>query len=105
MTPVAVGAAIKGPPPPAPSTKRNAICFPSCDHRGRAAYPFRFVILLGSEPSAFTVQSCRCSLSPALEKTASVFESGDQAGSESVLSPVIGILAIVAGPFSDVSRT
>src|SRR5205814_2563224 len=82
MTPVAAGAAIKGPPPPAPSTNRNAICFPLCDQRGRAAYPFRFVISLGSEPSAFTVQSCRCSLSPALEKTASVLESGDQVRSE-----------------------
>src|SRR5881392_1608869 len=105
MTPVAVGAAIKGPPPPAPSTKRNAICFPLCDQRGRAAYPFRFVISLGSEPSAFTVQSCRCSLSPALEKTASVLESGDQVGSKSVLSPVVGILTSIAVAFPDVPRT
>src|SRR5438093_10923390 len=105
MTPVAAGAAIKGPPPPAPSTNRNAICFPLCDQRGRAAYPFRFVISLGSEPSAFTVQSCRCSLSPALEKTASVLESGDQVGSKSVLSPVIGILTSIAVAFPDVPRT
>src|SRR5438552_12009026 len=105
MTPVAAGAAIKGPPPPAPSTNRNAICFPLCDQRGRAAYPFRFVISLGSEPSAFTVQSCRCSLSPALEKTASVLESGDQAGSKSVLAPEIGMLAILAGAASVIPRT
>src|SRR5438046_10399675 len=102
MTPVAAGAAIKGPPPPAPSTNRNAICLPLCDQRGRAAYPFRFVISLGSEPSAFTVQSCRCSLSPALEKTASVLESGGQVGSESVPSPAGGLVTRVAVSFTDV---
>src|SRR5437762_2853111 len=42
--------------------------FPSCDQRGRAAYPFRFVTFLGLEPSAFTVQSWAWSFSPALEK-------------------------------------
>src|SRR6266487_2392466 len=57
MTPVAVGAAIKGPP------------------------------------------------SPALEKTASVLESGDQVGSKSVLSPVVGILTSIAVAFPDVPRT
>src|SRR6266446_10894320 len=104
ITPVVVGAAVNGPPPPAPSMYRKAICFPSCDQRGRAAYPFRFVIFFGLEPSAFTIQSCRCSFSPALEKTASVLELGDQEGSKSVLSPVVGILTIAAGAFPDVPR-
>src|SRR6266478_4477828 len=105
ITPVVVGAAISGPPPPAPSMYRKAICFPSCDQRGRAAYPLRFVIFFGLEPSALTIQSCRCSLSPALENTASILESGDQAGSKSVLSPGVGILTIIAGALPDVSRT
>src|SRR6266571_3317119 len=105
ITPVVVGAAVNGPPPPAPSMYRKAICFPSCDQRGRAAYPFRFVIFFGLEPSALTIQSWRCSLSPALEKTASTLESGDQAGSKSVLSPVIGMLTSVAAALPDVSRT
>src|SRR5207247_11442588 len=77
---------------------------PSCDQRGRAAYPFSFVIFFVSEASLFTVQSCRCSLSPALEKNASVFDSGDHSGSKSVLSPVIGILPSFAGAFPAVSR-
>src|SRR6266571_3436863 len=104
ITPVVIGAAINGPPPPAPSMYRNAICFPLCDHRGRAAYPFRFVILLGSEPSALTVQSCRWLLSPSLEKNASVLESGDHAGSKSVLSPVIGMSTSLAGASPEISR-
>src|SRR5437773_7419012 len=91
ITPVVVGAAIKGPPPPAPSTYRKAICLPSCDQRGRAAYPFRSVSFFRPEPSALINQSCRCSLPAALEKIASVLESGDHAGSQSVLSPLIGI--------------
>src|SRR6267154_5905372 len=99
ITPVVEGAAVNGPPPPAPSMYRKAICFPSCDQRGRAAYPFRFVILLGSELSALTIQSCRCAFSPALEKNASVLESGDHAGSKSVLSPVIGMSTSLAGAF------
>src|SRR5260370_21337119 len=82
--------------------QRKAICFPSCDHRGRAAYPFRVVIFFGLEPSALTIQSWRCSFSPALENTASVLESGDQAGSKSVLSPEVGILNIAARAFPDV---
>src|SRR5438552_12820634 len=105
ITPVVVGAAINGPPPPAPSMYRKAICLPSCDQRGRAAYPFSFVIFFVSEASPFTVQSCRWSLSPALEKNARVFESGDHAGSKSVLSPpVIGRLMSLAGAFPEVSR-
>src|SRR5438128_8843443 len=104
ITPVVEGAAVNGPPPPEPSMYRKAICFPSCDQRGRAAYPFRFAIFFGPEPSAFTNQSCRCSLGPGLEKTASVFESGDQVGSKSLRSPVTGSLIIVAGAFPDVSR-
>src|SRR5437660_12285307 len=103
-TPVVAGAAVSGPPPPAPSTYRKAICLPSCDQRGRAAYPFKLVIFFGLEPSALTIQSCRCSFSPALEKTASVLESGDQAGSKSVLSPVVGILTITARAFADVPQ-
>src|SRR5437667_11640465 len=105
ITPVVVGAAVNGPPPPAPSMYRKAICFPSWDQRGRTAYPFRFVIFFGLELSAFTIQICRCSFSPALEKNASVLESGDQAGSKSVLSPVMGISTIVADALSDVPRT
>src|SRR5215510_2241983 len=92
ITPVVAGAAINGPPPPAPSMYKKAICLPSCDQRGRAAYPFRLVIFFAREPSAFTVQSCRCFLSFELEKKASVFESGAHAGSKSVLSPEIGRL-------------
>src|SRR3954452_25286615 len=103
ITPVVVGAAINGPPPPAPSLYRKAICLPLCDHRGRAAYPFRLVIFFASEASLFTVQSCRWSLSPALEKNARVFESGDHARSKSVLSPVIGSLTSLAGAFPEVS--
>src|SRR4030095_16948196 len=83
---------------------RKAICLPSCDQRGRAAYPSSFVIFFASEASLFTVQSCRCSLSPVLEKNASVCESGDHAGSKSDLSPVIGSLTSLAGAFSEVSR-
>src|SRR5438105_15673945 len=105
ITPVVEGAAVNGPPPPAPSMYRKAICFPSYDQRGRAAYPFRFVIFFGLEPSALTIQSCRCSLSPALEKTASILESGDQAGSKSVLSPAVGILTITARALVDVPLT
>src|SRR5262249_45975214 len=82
---------------------RKATCLPSCDQRGRAAYPFRFVIFLASEPLALTVQSCRCSLSLALEKNVSVFESGDHAGSKSVLSPVIGSSTNLAGAFPETS--
>src|SRR6266446_8595361 len=102
-TPVVVGAAINGPPPPAPSIYKKAICFPLCDQRGRAAYPLRCVTVFGLEPSAFTVQSCRWSFSPALEKNTSVLESGDQAGSKSVLS-LVAILTIAAGALPDVSR-
>src|SRR6516165_2112052 len=104
ITPVVAGAATNGPPPPAPSMYRKAICLPSCDQRGRAAYPFRLVILFAPEPSTFTVHSCRWSLSPALEKNASVFESGDHAGSKSVLSPLIGSLTSLAGAFPETSR-
>src|SRR5215471_1049094 len=93
ITPVVSGAAINGPPPPAPSMYRKAICLPSCDQRGRATYPFRLVFFFAPEASAFTVQSCRWSFwtwfenLPELDKNASVLESGDQAGSKSVLSP------------------
>src|SRR5262245_50285959 len=104
ITPVVAGAAISGPPPPAPSMYRKAIFLPSCDQRGRAAYPFRLVIFFAPEPLAFTVQSCRCSLSLALEKNASVLESGDQAGSKSVLSPEIGRLTSLVGPVPEISR-
>src|SRR5437016_7799685 len=104
ITPVVVGAAINGPPPPAPSMYRNAICLQSCDQRGRAAYPFSFVIFFASEASPFTVQSCRWSLSPALEKNARVFESGDHARSKSVLSLLIGSFTSLAGAFPEVSR-
>src|SRR5437773_7710916 len=104
ITPVVIGAAINGPPPPAPSIYKKAICFPLCDQRGRAAYPLRLVNFCGLEPSAFTFQSCRSSFSPALEKNASVLESGDQAGSKSVLSPVVAMLTIAAGALPDVSR-
>src|SRR5215813_1076784 len=104
ITPVVAGADINGPPPPEPSMYRKAICLPSCDQRGRAAYPFRLVIFFAPEPSAFTVQSCRCSLSLGLEKNASVFESRDHAGSKSVLSRAIGILTSFAAAFPDVWR-
>src|SRR5947207_14008639 len=104
-TPVVVGAAMRGPPPLAPSMYRKATCLPSCDQRGRAAYPFKFVIFFGSAPSPLKLQSWRCSPSPALEKTTSVLESGDHAGSKSVLSPLIGILTDAAGAFPDVSQT
>src|SRR5881227_1393701 len=105
ITPVVVGAAVNGPPPPAPSMYRKAICFPSCDQRGRAAYPFRFVSFFGLEPSALTIHSWRCSLLPALENTASILESGDHTGSKSVRSPAVGILTITAWPFGDVLLT
>src|SRR4029450_11969053 len=104
ITPVVAGAAINGPPPLAPSMYRKAICLPSCDQRGRAAYPFRLVIFFAPEPLAFTVQSCRCSLSLVLEKKASVFESGAHDGSKSVLSPEIGRLTSLAGAFPETSR-
>src|ERR1041385_7565626 len=104
ITPVVAGAAINGPPPPAPWTYRKAISFPSCDQRGRAAYPFRLVIFFGLEPSALTSQSWRCSFAFPLENSASNLESGDQMGSKSVLSALIGILTITAGAFPDVSR-
>ena len=42
-------------------------------------YPFSFGVTFGFEPSAFPTQSCRCSPSPALEKNANVWESGDHA--------------------------
>src|SRR4029077_2035781 len=105
ITPVIAGAAINGPPPGAPSIYRKAICLTSCDQRGRAAYPLKCVRLRGLEPSAFTVQSCAGSFSPAVERTASVLESGDQAGPESVLSPVLATLTIVAGALAVVPRT
>src|SRR5260370_16285985 len=103
--PVVVGAARSGPPPPAPSIYKKATCFPSCDQRRRAAYPLNLVSFFGVNPSALTVQSCFWSFSPAVEKNASVLESGDHAGSASVLSPIIARLTIVAGEFSDTSRT
>src|SRR3982074_221091 len=111
MTPVVVGAARSGPPPPAPSIYKKAICFPSCDQHGRAAYPLNCVSFFGAEPSAFTVQSCFCSdasparTSPALEKNASVLQSGDQAGFASTLSPVVGRLTNFAAEFCDVLLT
>src|SRR5262245_51688149 len=82
----------------------KAICLPSCDQRGRAAYPSRLLIFFAPEASFFTVQSCRWSLSPALEKNARVFESGDHARSKSVLSPVPESLTSFAGSFPEVSR-
>src|SRR6266567_9466155 len=91
-TPVVVGAAINGPPPPAPSIYKKAICFPSCDQRGRAAYPLRCVTFFWLEPLAFTLQSWAWSFSPASEKNATLLESGDHAGSESFLSPVVASL-------------
>src|SRR5882672_4981030 len=84
---------------------RNAICLPSCDQRGRAAYPISFVIFFASEASPFTVQSCRWSLSPALEKNARVFESGDHPRSKSVRSPIIESFTSLPGAFPEVSRT
>src|SRR5262249_47416144 len=94
MTPVVLGAAMSGPPPPAPSIYKKAILFPSRDQRGLAAYPLKYVSFFAPEPSGFAVQSCFCSefFSPALEKNASVLESGDQAGSESFRSPALSIL-------------
>src|SRR6267378_7348581 len=103
-TPVVLAAATKGPPPPAPSIYKKAICLPSCDQRGRAAYPAKLLIFLGSVPPDSTVQSCFWSFSPAVEKAASVLESGDQAGPESVLSPVVSMLTIVAGALPEVRR-
>src|SRR5438067_3159833 len=104
MTPVVVGAAINGPPPPAPSIYRKAIFFPSRDQRGRAAYPVKFVSFLGSEPSALIAQSCFWSFSLAAENIARILESGDQAGSESVRSAVVPILTIVADAVPSVPR-
>src|SRR5207237_8227977 len=93
--PVVGGAARSGPPPPAPSIYKKAIRFPSCDQRGRAAYPLRCVSFFGAEPSAFTVQSCLWSFfSPAVEKNVSVLESGDHDGWASFLSAV-GQTAVV----------
>src|SRR5215470_16097288 len=83
---------------------RKAICLPSCDQRGRAAYPFRLLIFFAPEASAFASQRSRWPFLSALEKNASVFESGDQAGSKSVLSPVIGRLTSSAGAFPEMSR-
>src|SRR6266853_3473343 len=102
-TPVLAGAAIKGPPPPAPSIERKAICLPSCDQRGDAAYPFSWLSFRGLEPSAFTDQSCLCSFSPAVERRATVLESGDQAGSASILSPVASRLTNVGDELPDVA--
>src|SRR6266480_4080227 len=104
ITPVVAGAAINGPPPPAPSIYKKATCLPSCDQRGRAAYPFRCVIFLGSEPSAFTVQSWAWSFSPASEKNATLLESGDHAESESFLSPVVARLTGTAAALPDIPR-
>src|SRR5207248_9431708 len=74
------------------------------DQRVHAADPSSFVILFASEASPLTVHSCRWSLSPALDKNASVFESGDHARSKSALSPVIGSFTNLAGAFPEVSR-
>src|SRR5215472_12343156 len=104
ITPVVAGAAIKGPPPPAPSMYRKAICLPSRDQRGRAAYPFRLVIFFAPEALAFASQSCRWAFLPLLEKNASVFEFGDQAGAKSILSRVTGRLTSLAGAVPEVSR-
>src|SRR5215471_5904780 len=104
ITPVVGGAATNGPPPPAPSMYRKAICLPSRDQRGRAAYPFRLVIFFAPEALAFASHSCRWGFLPVLEKNASVFEFGDQAGSKSVLSPVTGRLTSLAGAFPEMSR-
>ena len=77
----------------------TAIRRPSCDQRGRAAYPFKWVSCFGFDPSALSVQSCCWSFSPASRKTAaSLLESGDRAGSkESTLSPVVPASTTVAG--------
>src|ERR1041385_8927796 len=104
ITPVVMGAAINGPPPPAPSMYRKAICLPSCDQRGRAAYPLRLVIFFALAALAFASQSCRWPFLPSLEKNASVFESGDQAGSKSLLSLVIGRLTSLAVAFPEMSQ-
>src|SRR5262249_22258758 len=101
---VAGAAAIRARRAPAPSMYRKAICLPSCDQRGRAAYPFKSVIFFAPEPLAFTIQSWRCAFSPGLENNASVFESGDHVRSKSVLSPVVGSLTSLAGAFPEVSR-
>src|ERR1043166_2836905 len=101
ITPVVMGAAINGPPPPAPSMYKKAICLPSCDQRGRAAYPLRLVSFFAPEPLAFNVQSCRCSFCLGLEKNASVLESGAHTGSKSDRSPVFEILTSCAGVFPD----
>src|SRR4029453_1821616 len=92
------------PRPPAPSMYRKAICLPSCDQRGRAAYPFKSVIFFVSEPLAFTIQSWRCCLSPGAANNASVFESGDHVRSKSVLSPVLESLTSLGGAFPEISR-
>src|SRR5881275_3592806 len=103
ITPVVGSAAIKGPPPPAPSIERKAICLPLCNQRGRAAYPFSWLSFRGLEPSAFTDQSCLCSFSPAVEKKATVLESGDQAGSASILSAAASRLTNVENELPDVA--
>src|SRR4029453_1627865 len=107
MTPVVEGAAINGPPQPAPSIYKKAIFFPSWDQRGRAAYPTSLVSFFASDPSAVAVQSCFCSesFSPALEKNTIVFESGDHAGSASRRSPELSILTKVAGASPETVRT
>src|SRR6516225_7396846 len=107
MIPVVEGAARSGPPPPAPSIYRKAIRFPSGDQRGRAAYPLNRVSFLAPEPSPFAVHSCFWSalFSPAVEKNASVLESGDHAGSASILSPAPSILIISAGASPEAGRT
>src|ERR1051326_1137281 len=104
ITPVVVCAATKGPPPPAPSIYRKAICFPSRDHLGRAAYPFNEVSFLALDPFAPTIQSCRCPFSAGAEKRASVFESGDQARSPSVLPLPFSLLTRLAGSLPKVER-
>src|SRR5579859_5926047 len=86
------GAASNGPPPSAPSIYRKPICLPSCDQRGRAAYPFNCVRFRGFAPSESTVQSCAWARSPGAEKKANILESGDQAGLESERSPVVSSL-------------
>src|SRR5947207_14893247 len=106
ITPVVVGAARSGPPPPAPSIYKKAIRFPSCDQRGRAAYPPRCVSFFGAEPSALTVQSCLWSFfSLAVEKNESVLESGDHAESASFLSPFAPTSTVVAAASPALPRT
>src|ERR1044071_5347351 len=101
ITPVVGGAAMRGPPPPASSIYSTAIRRPSCDQRGRAAYPFKWVSFLGFDPSALSVQSCRLSFSPASDNSASVLESGDHAGSASILSPEVLRSIGIAGASPD----